>query len=91
MPGVIMMGAMFCLFVIEMWLNAKMGGQAHSHGGPMGLDSASEAAHGHGHGQGHGHGMVAAAPPPRPPRYNSRDSFETEDQIEYEKKIAQKM
>ncbi|EKG14840.1 Zinc/iron permease [Macrophomina phaseolina MS6] len=36
MPGVIMMGSLFCLFVLEMYLNAKMGGQAHNHGGPTG-------------------------------------------------------
>ncbi|KJZ75164.1 hypothetical protein HIM_05358 [Hirsutella minnesotensis 3608] len=34
LPGVIMMGSLFVLFVIEMWLNAKTGG--HSHGGPTG-------------------------------------------------------
>ncbi|KAM3485183.1 hypothetical protein MY8738_001431 [Beauveria namnaoensis] len=34
MPGVIMMGSMFILFLIEMYLNAKTGG--HSHGGPTG-------------------------------------------------------
>ncbi|RBR25062.1 uncharacterized protein FIESC28_02119 [Fusarium coffeatum] len=34
MPGVIMMAAMFCLFIVEMYLNAKTGG--HSHGGPTG-------------------------------------------------------
>ncbi|KAF2266098.1 Fe transport protein 3 [Lojkania enalia] len=34
MPGVIMMGALFVLFVIEMWLNAKTGG--HSHGSATG-------------------------------------------------------
>lgn len=31
-----MMGSMFILFIIEMYLNAKTGG--HSHGGPTGLD-----------------------------------------------------
>ncbi|PFH59237.1 hypothetical protein XA68_12636 [Ophiocordyceps unilateralis] len=36
LPGVIMMASMFCLFVIEMVLNAKTGG--HSHGGPTGTD-----------------------------------------------------
>ncbi|RCI13070.1 hypothetical protein L249_1112 [Ophiocordyceps polyrhachis-furcata BCC 54312] len=36
LPGVIMMASMFCLFVIEMVLNAKTGG--HSHGGPTGAD-----------------------------------------------------
>ncbi|GAB0134188.1 hypothetical protein EsDP_00002570 [Epichloe bromicola] len=35
LPGVIMMGSLFVLFVIEMWLNAKAGG--HSHGGPTGM------------------------------------------------------
>lgn len=34
MPGVIMMGSLFVLFVIEMWLNAKTGG--HTHGGSTG-------------------------------------------------------
>ncbi|KAF2025290.1 Zinc/iron permease [Setomelanomma holmii] len=34
MPGVIMMGSLFILFVIEMWLNAKTGG--HSHGSATG-------------------------------------------------------
>ncbi|KAM3511468.1 hypothetical protein MY11210_004895 [Beauveria gryllotalpidicola] len=34
MPGVIMMGSMFILFLIEMYLNAKTGG--HCHGGPTG-------------------------------------------------------
>ncbi|KAK8111461.1 ZIP Zinc transporter [Apiospora kogelbergensis] len=42
MPGVIMMGSMFCLFVIEMWLNAKMGG--HSHGGAKGFEAQPSAA-----------------------------------------------
>lgn len=31
-----MMGSLFCLFVLEMYLNSKMGGQSHSHGGPTG-------------------------------------------------------
>jgi 3-hydroxymyristoyl/3-hydroxydecanoyl-(acyl carrier protein) dehydratase len=34
MPGVIMMAALFCLFVVEMWLNAKTGG--HTHGSATG-------------------------------------------------------
>lgn len=34
--GVIMMAALFALFVIELVLNHKMGGQAHSHGGSFG-------------------------------------------------------
>ena len=82
MPGVIMMGSMFVLFVIEMWLNAKTGG--HSHGGPTGLETNT--VHGHG---GHAHGHVhAVGAPPRPPR-SSNDSFETD--IEYEKRLAKKL
>ncbi|KAK4153088.1 Zinc/iron permease [Chaetomidium leptoderma] len=84
MPGVIMMGSMFCLFVIEMYLNNKMGGHSHSHGGPMGFET-------------HSHPPPPPAPanrgdspPTRPPRYTSATDFETED-IEYEKKMAQKM
>lgn len=38
MPGVIMMGALFILFVVEMWLNAKTGG--HSHGSATGEEFA---------------------------------------------------
>jgi solute carrier family 39 (zinc transporter), member 1/2/3 len=34
MPGVIMMGSLFVLFVVEMWLNTKTGG--HSHGSATG-------------------------------------------------------
>jgi zinc transporter 1/2/3 len=34
LPGVIMMGSLFILFVVEMWLNAKTGG--HSHGSATG-------------------------------------------------------
>ncbi|KAJ9151347.1 Zinc/iron permease [Pleurostoma richardsiae] len=74
MPGVIMMGSMFCLFIIEMWLNSKTGG--HSHGGPMGIESGPAPP------------MPMNLAPQRPPRYG-RDSFEA-DEIEYEKKIAQK-
>lgn len=32
-----MMGSLFCLFVIEMWMNNKIGG--HSHGGATGFDA----------------------------------------------------
>ncbi|RYP25347.1 hypothetical protein DL767_008442 [Monosporascus sp. MG133] len=38
MPGVIMMAALFILFVIEMWMNNKIGG--HSHGGAKGFESS---------------------------------------------------
>jgi hypothetical protein len=41
MPGVIMMGSLFILFVVEMWLNAKTGG--HSHGSATGNEFAGGA------------------------------------------------
>jgi zinc transporter ZupT len=68
-----MMASMFCLFIIEMYMNTKMGG--HSHGGPMGFETQ------------HSH---RPDPPRRPPRYTSDTEFEIED-VEYEKKMAQKM
>ncbi|KAF2456526.1 Fe transporter [Lineolata rhizophorae] len=37
LPGAIMMGSLFVLFVIELWLNGKVGG--HSHGGPTGSNT----------------------------------------------------
>jgi solute carrier family 39 (zinc transporter), member 1/2/3 len=45
MPGVIMMGSMFILFCIEMWLNSKTGG--HSHGGATG-ERVIPSGHAHG-------------------------------------------
>ncbi|KAK7187070.1 hypothetical protein DPSP01_005871 [Paraphaeosphaeria sporulosa] len=44
MPGVIMMGSLFVLFVIEMWLNSKTGG--HSHGSADGHEFAGGAQQG---------------------------------------------
>jgi zinc transporter 1/2/3 len=91
MPGVIMMAAMFALFVIEMWLNGKMGG--HSHGGPMGFEAQSNTMANPAMNIAQGDNRQAAPrgpPPPRPPRYTSTTDFEIED-IEYEKKMAQKM
>ena len=41
MPGVIMMGSLFLLFVVEMWLNAKTGG--HTHGSATGVEFAGGA------------------------------------------------
>ena len=76
MPGVIMMAALFCLFTIEMYLNHKMGGQGHSHGGPMGIETGPAPV------------PMNMRAPERPPRYG-RNSFET-DEIEYEKQIAKK-
>ncbi|KAI1101717.1 Zinc/iron permease [Jackrogersella minutella] len=42
LPGVIMMASLFSLFVIEMWMNNKMGG--HSHGGATGFESQASTA-----------------------------------------------
>lgn len=71
-----MMGSLFVLFVVEMWLNSKTGG--HSHGGPMGVESGPHA---------HAADMII---PERPPRYDTGDNFETDD-IKYEKDVARKM
>ncbi|KAJ0380932.1 hypothetical protein COL26b_000772 [Colletotrichum chrysophilum] len=78
LPGAIMMGSMFILFTIEMWINSKVGG--HSHGGPTGdVMSHSHDAHDH-----------AVGMPSRPPRYG-RNSFDAEaDSIDFEKKVAQR-
>lgn len=70
-----MMLALFSLFVIEMVLNHKMGGQAHSHGGNFG--TFEQPAH-----------TQAAALPERPPRYN-HDSYETD--MSLEKKVQQQV
>ncbi|KAI1848936.1 hypothetical protein JX265_001267 [Neoarthrinium moseri] len=88
MPGVIMMASLFSLFVIEVWLNSKMGG--HSHGGAKGFEatmSPQQMAQMAGIKQ---HQQQQFGTPQRPPRYN-RSSFETDDDINYEKKMAQKM
>ncbi|KAI0129413.1 zinc-regulated transporter 2 [Xylariales sp. AK1849] len=86
MPGVIMMASLFSLFVVEMYLNAKMGG--HSHGGATGFEqniSAETMAQ-----------MAGIKPkqrsqtaPPRPPRFTG-SSFEADDDVTYEK-MAQQM
>ncbi|KAL7622372.1 hypothetical protein AAE478_007876 [Parahypoxylon ruwenzoriense] len=76
LPGVIMMGSLFILFVIEMWMNNKMGG--HSHGGAAGFEHHAPAP------------MGAAPAPPRPPRFPGRNSFEADD-LSYEKRMIQKM
>ncbi|KAI1769428.1 Zinc/iron permease [Hypoxylon sp. FL1150] len=56
LPGVIMMGSLFCLFIIEMWMNNKMGG--HSHGGAAGFEHAPAT-------------MAVPAGPQRSPRQNN--------------------
>ncbi|KAL0941827.1 fe(2+) transport protein 3 [Colletotrichum truncatum] len=77
LPGAIMMASMFILFVIEMWINTKVGG--HSHGGPTG-----DVMHDHGHSHG------PSSTPSRPPRYG-RNSFDAEaNSIDFEKTMAQR-
>ncbi|KKY19549.1 putative fe(2+) transport protein 3 [Diplodia seriata] len=80
LPGVIMMGSLFCLFVLEMWLNSKMGG--HSHGGPTGA-GINAPAHVHGPAQTKKEGLTSAQParPLREPlepisRSDSEESFD---------------
>jgi zinc transporter ZupT len=76
MPGVIMMGSMFALFVIEMYLNAKTGG--HSHGGPTGSNFKQAPA--------------PAGAPVRPRRpYTESFDFDLEDDVAMEKRMIQKM
>ncbi|KAI3321366.1 Zinc/iron permease [Xylariaceae sp. AK1471] len=76
LPGVIMMASLFTLFVIEMWMNNKMGG--HSHGGARGFETAPAGVGG------------TTVSPPRPRRFSGRSSFET-DSVNYEKKMAKKL
>jgi hypothetical protein len=72
MPGVIMMAALFALFVIELYLKGKTGG--HSHGGPTGQGLAAQGAP---HGSG-GIGVALSPPnnyaPQRPARPAQWDS-----------------
>lgn len=74
--GVIMMAALFSLFVIEMILSHKMGGEGHSHGGNFG--NAQQAQH-----------FQPQPPiPERPPRYN-HDSYVTD--ASFEKRVQQQV
>lgn len=34
-----MMASLFALFVVELWMNNKMGGHSHSHGGALGFEA----------------------------------------------------
>ncbi|KAI1649289.1 Zinc/iron permease [Daldinia loculata] len=81
LPGVIMMTALFILFVIEMWMNNKMGG--HSHGGAAGFEHHAPAP------------MVVAQPQSQPqhraqPSDATMVGFEAED-VEYEKRMAKEV
>ncbi|KAI1661987.1 Zinc/iron permease [Daldinia decipiens] len=80
LPGVIMMGSLFCLFMIEMWMNNKMGG--HSHGGAAGFEHAPP--------------PVMVPQPQSQPQHRAQPSdatmvgFDVED-TEYEKRMAKEM
>ncbi|KAI0540583.1 Fe transport protein 3 [Xylaria digitata] len=67
LPGIIMMASLFSLFIIEMWMNTKMGG--HSHGGARGFEETPDVST-----------TVTTVPPPRPQRSSSQSSFETDIQ-----------
>jgi len=93
MPGVIMMASMFMLFVVEMYLHAKVGG--HSHGGPTGDVLAPHAVN---NARRSMHAAVRRSMqvPARPPRQVAGqsfqvDDFDDDDDIAYEKKLANKM
>ncbi|KAI0969538.1 Fe transport protein 3 [Xylaria arbuscula] len=80
LPGIIMMASLFSLFMIEMWMNNKMGG--HSHGGALGFESD------------HAGTAVPAipavradSPPPSPQRSTPKGSFETPISIPVESEI----
>ncbi|CAJ2504774.1 Uu.00g121680.m01.CDS01 [Anthostomella pinea] len=82
LPGVIMMGSLFALFFIELWMNNKMGG--HSHGGARGFED------GHNHGPAMGT-MAMAAPPQRPVRNPGATCYETDGEGSYDEKTAQEI
>ncbi|KAI1301035.1 Fe transport protein 3 [Xylaria venustula] len=70
LPGIIMMASLFSLFMIEMWMNNKMGG--HSHGGALGFEPNPTGT------------AVATVPPPSPQRSSPKASFETPISISVE-------
>ena len=73
-----MMGAMFSLFVVEMWLHGKTGG--HSHGGPTGVvtgPNAVPSAVGNIGGINR-RSIMMLAPPARPPRAHPDPARQTE-------------
>ncbi|KAI1273968.1 Fe transport protein 3 [Xylaria sp. FL0933] len=75
LPGIIMMASLFSLFIIEMWMNNKMGG--HSHGGARGFEEPSNSAG----------STVTTVPPPRPQRPSTQESFETDMSSSGEKEV----
>ncbi|EOD47624.1 putative zinc-regulated transporter 2 protein [Neofusicoccum parvum UCRNP2] len=76
LPGVIMMGSLFSLFVLEMYLNSKMGGQAHNHGGPTGQAISAPIP------------MPAPRAPQRPAREPMAPMSRTESEESFEKSYA---
>ncbi|EEU42931.1 uncharacterized protein NECHADRAFT_84299 [Fusarium vanettenii 77-13-4] len=95
LPGVIMMAAMFLLFIVELYLNAKTGG--HSHGGPTGasFDTSTHPpnthAHAHTHAQTHAHKPSTASHDTATSSYWGDDQrTETNVDISHEKAMAQK-
>lgn len=84
MPGVIMMGAMFCLFAVEMWLHGKTGG--HSHGNPNGDITAAPR-----RSMIMGVSGMPAMSPPRPPRPSASFDYADAERgtiLDYEKAMA---
>ncbi|KAH8205386.1 hypothetical protein TruAng_000465 [Truncatella angustata] len=79
-PGAIMMASLFSLFVIELWLNSKMGG--HSHGGAKGFEVSMTPEQ---MARMAGIKQQQAGTPPRPARPASVESYDT---IAFEKKLA---
>lgn len=84
MPGVIMMGAMFMLFTVELWLHGKTGG--HSHGNPNGDITAAPR-----RSMIMGVNGMPAITPPRPPRPDASFDYGDNDRatiLDYEKAMA---
>jgi zinc transporter ZupT len=80
MPGVIMMTAMFMLFMVELYLNAKTGG--HSHGGPTGAAITAPPP------------PRPQRPFPEHPGHVRNDSYNSDysdDEVSYEKAMAREM
>ncbi|KAI0858700.1 Zinc/iron permease [Xylaria cubensis] len=77
LPGIIMMASLFSLFVVEMWMNNKMGGHSHSHGGALGFEPAPEPAT-----------TVTTVTPPRPQHSSGHDSVSS-DEADTEKEMVQ--
>lgn len=80
--GVIMMASLFSLFVIELYLNEKMGG--HSHGGAKGFEVSMTPEQ---MAKMAGMKRPQAGAPPRPPR-SERNSMESYDTIAHEKNMT---